>query len=147
MGLNSIFDDMIGGMSKEEAFIAILSAAVLIDGEADGRETEEIDALIRRTRTLSPLKPNEVSAFKDKIAPRLAKDKINDLLMDACASLKQEKPDVALSLFAHCCDLVFADHHVRNDERTFLQTLIRELSIPETDAEMILRAMKAKNAH
>lgn len=147
MSLSNIFDDIIGGMTKEEAFLAILSAAVMIDGEKDGREAEELEALIRRSRTLAALKPNEAAAFKAKIEPRLAKDKINELVSDACASLKQEKPDVALSLLAHCCDIIFADQHVRTEERTFLQALIAALGIPESDAEMILRALKVKNAH
>ena len=89
MSLSNIFDDIIGGMTKEEAFLAILSAAVLVDGEKDAREAEELEALIRRSRTLSALKPNEVAAFKAKIEPRLAKDKINELVSDSCASLKQ----------------------------------------------------------
>ena len=147
MSLSNIFDDIIGGMTKEEAFLAVLSAAVMIDGEKDGREAEEFEALTRRSRTLAALKPNEAAAFKAKIEPRLTKDKINELVSDACASLKQEKPDVALSLLAHCCDIIFADQHVRTEERTFLQALIAALAIPEQDAEMILRALKIKNAH
>ncbi len=147
MSLSNIFDDIIGGMTKEEAFLAVLSAAVMIDGEKDGREAEEFEALTRRSRTLAALKPNEAAAFRAKIEPRLTKDKINELVSDACASLKQEKPDVALSLLAHCCDIIFADQHVRTEERTFLQALIAALAIPEQDAEMILRALKIKNAH
>jgi tellurite resistance protein len=147
MSLSNIFDDIIGGMTKEEAFLAVLSAAVMIDGEKDGREAEELEALTRRSRTLAALKPNEAAAFRAKIEPRLTKDKINELVSDACASLKQEKPDVALSLLAHCCDIIFADQHVRTEERTFLQALIAALAIPEQDAEMILRALKIKNAH
>jgi tellurite resistance protein len=119
----------------------------MIDGEQEGREAEALEALIRRSRTLSALKPNEVAAFRAKIRPRLAKERINELVSDACASLKQEKPDVGLSLLAHCCDIIFADQHVRTEERAFLQSLISALGLAEKDAEMVLRALKIKNAH
>lgn len=101
MSIDKFFDDIMGGMSKEEAFFALIAAAALIDDEQHAQEAEELQALVHRTRTLSALSRADMAAIEAKIRPRLTKDKIQDLIVDACSSLKQEKPDVGLSIFAH----------------------------------------------
>ena len=147
MSIDKFFDDIMGGMSKEEAFYALLSAAAMIDDEQHAQETEELMALVHRTRTLSALGKADIMAIETKTRPRLAKDKIQDLIVDACSSLKQEKPDVGLSIFAHCCDIIFADRVVKNQEKVFLKDLVTHLGIGDGEAEMMLKAIRAKNEH
>lgn len=147
MSIDSFFDNIMGGMSKEEAFYALLAAAVMVDEEEHAQEAQELAALAARTRTLSVLSQSDIAAIREKIAPRLAKDKIKDLIVDACSSLKQEKPDVGLAIFAHACDIIFADKVVKNQEKVFLKELVGHLGIAEADAEMMLKAIRAKNEH
>ncbi|MFN7179060.1 TerB family tellurite resistance protein [Hyphomonas sp.] len=147
MSINDILDQILGGMTKEEAFYALLAAAMLIDGEADEREEQELAALAQRTRTLSALKPGDLQKLKEKIDPRLQKGSIDSLIADACASLRSESPAVGLAIFGHCCDIVLADRIVRNEEKIYLKTLIEKLSIDQKEAESMLHAIRAKNEH
>lgn len=147
MSIDKFFDDIMGGMTKEEAFYALLAAAMMIDQEENAQEAEELLALANRTRTLSALSKADLVAIEGKVRSRLTKDKIQDLIVDACASLKQEKPDVGLALFGHCCDIVFADKVVKNQEKVFLKDLVTHLNINDTEAEMMLKAIRAKNEH
>jgi tellurite resistance protein len=145
--IDSFFDEIMGGMTKEEAFYALLAAAMLIDEEEHAQEAEELTALVHRTRTLSAVSRSDMTAIEGKIRPRLAKDKIKDLVADACSSLKQEKPEVALAIFGHACDIIFADRVVKNQEKAFLKDLIGHLGISEAEAETMLKAIRAKNEH
>ncbi len=147
MSIDKFFDDIMGGMSKEEAFFALIAAAALIDDEQHAQEAEELQALVHRTRTLSALSRADMAAIEAKIRPRLTKDKIQDLIVDACSSLKQEKPDVGLSIFAHACDIIFADRVVKNQEKVFLKDLVTHLGVADVEAEMMLKAIRAKNEH
>jgi hypothetical protein len=147
MSIDKFFDDIMGGMTKEEAYYALLAAAVMIDEEENAQEAEELAALTNRTRTLSALSRTDMAAIAGKIRPRLAKDKIQDLIVDACSSLKQEKPEVGLAIFAHACDIIFADKVVKNQEKVFLKDLVQHLGIVEAEAEMMLKAIRAKNEH
>jgi len=147
MSIDKFLDDIMGGMSKEEAYFALLAAAMMIDQEENPQEAEELAALANRTRTLSALSKGDIVAIEGKIRPRLTKDKIQDLIVDACSSLKQEKPDVSLAIFGHCCDIVFADKVVKNQEKVFLKELVTQLNLNDGDAEMMLKAIRAKNEH
>lgn len=147
MSIDKFFDDIMGGMSKEEAYYALLASAMMIDQEENAQEAEELAALASRTRTLSTLSKTDLVAIEGKVRPRLAKDKIQDLIVDACSSLKQEKPDVGLAIFGHCCDIIFADKVVKNQEKVFLKELVTHLNINDAEAEMMLKAIRAKNEH
>ena len=145
MSVSAFFDEISGGMSREEAFMALLLAAVWSDLKEDLREVEEKRALERRTRTLSTLTPEQLVAMKDRLRPRLVADRFNHLVEDACSSLANEKPDVRLSIFAHCVDIVFCDRRLDKMEKSFLTDLTARLKIDDQDATNILKALKEKN--
>jgi uncharacterized tellurite resistance protein B-like protein len=145
MSIDAFFNDLTGGMTRPEAFLALLLAAVAVDRTEDHREVEEKRALEKRSRTLAALKSSEVADIKARLRPRLAPEQIDGLINDACQSLVSDDIAVRLSIFAHCCDIIFADHKVHSLERTFLRTLILKLQIDEAQAEKLLRALKEKN--
>jgi len=145
MSISAFFDEIAGGMSREQSFMALLLSAVWCDQKEDRREVEELRALEKRTRTLSALSQTEVDDIKRRLHPRLVPDRINELIADACLSLRDEKAEVRLSIFAQCADIVFADRKVEKAERQFLQTLAVQLSLDEADATKLLRALKEKN--
>ena len=126
---------------------ALLAAAVMIDGEEDERERLEFDALVARSRTLSQITPEELNDIEAEIRPRLAKNRISDLIIQACASLKDEEPEVGLSVFAHLCDIVNADGVVQDTELTFLEDVAGYLALVDEDKDNIARAIHLKNKH
>ena len=145
MSVSAFFEEISGGMTKEEAFMALLLSAVWIDRKDDAREIEAKRVLEKRSRTLAALSPDQIKAIKERLRPRTIPDRINHLIEDACSSLAAEKVDVRLSIFAHCVDMVFADRRVDKLEKSFLTELIRRLSLDEQEAASLLRALKDKN--
>ena len=134
-------------MSAEEAFYALLNAAVQADGQAHIFETVTVRALIGRTPTLAHLSQADISALHDKINARLTPDKLEGLVINACQSLRVVRPDASRAVFAHCCDIALADRHVCARESKLLDLMVKTLSIPPDDAEEIMRVMRIKNRH
>lgn len=132
------------GMKAHEAYYALIAAAVSIDGKVTVEEGLELAALAHRTRTLSKLTREQLEGLRRQTAPRLERDKLAELIDHAAKSLPRK---MRLSIFAHCCDLVFADRVVLQSERDYLKRLIVLLNIPEETAEETMRAIRAKNLH
>jgi len=140
-GLLSLFRP---GLKPHEAYYALLAAAAAVDGRVSAEESQEVTALAHRTRTLSKLNREALEAIRRAIAPRLERAKLAELIDHAAKSLPKK---MRLSVFGHCCDLVFADRVVLLSEREYLKRLIALLNIPEETAEDMMRAIRAKNLH
>jgi uncharacterized tellurite resistance protein B-like protein len=145
MTLNAFFDEISGGMTREEAFMALLLASVWIDRNEDPREVEEKRALEKRTRTLSGVPEKQIADMKDRLRTRLTPERIDHLIEDACDSLTSEKPDVRMSIFGHCVDVVFADRRFDKLEKKYLTTLIERLKIDHQDATAMISVLRDKN--
>lgn len=132
------------GMGPAEAIYALLAAAAAVDGKISSEESVELTALCHRSRTLSKLGAERLEALRAAIAPRLERGKIAALIDHAAKSLPKK---MRLAIFAQCADLIFADRTVMKSEREFLTRLIALLALPADQAEAMLRAIRAKNAH
>ena len=145
MSVSAFFEEISGGMTKQEAFMALLLSSVWIDRRDDAREIEEKRALEKRSRTLAALSADQIREIKERLRSRTTPDRINHLIEDACTSLANENADVRLSIFAHCTDIVFADRRLDKSEKSFLTDLSHRLSLDEKEAALLLRALKDKN--
>jgi uncharacterized tellurite resistance protein B-like protein len=145
MTLNAFFDEISGGMTREEAFMALLLASVWIDRNEDPREVEEKRALEKRTRTLSGVPEKQIADMKDRLRTRLTPERIDHLIGDACDSLTSEKLDVRISIFGHCVDVVFADRRFDKLEKKYLTTLIERLKIDHQEATAMINVLRDKN--
>lgn len=131
-------------MPVREAFYALLLCAVYVDGRADPEELREVVALSHRTKTLRTLRPPQLERARLRFEPLLkAPDTLEKLAYEACRSVP---PKMALSIFAHCCDIIFADQMVAPAEKEFLAMLVKRFALPEKAAQNIALALRAKNA-
>jgi uncharacterized tellurite resistance protein B-like protein len=131
-------------MPVREAFYALLLCAVYADGKADPEELREVVALSRRTKTLRSLRAPQLERARQRFEPQLkSPEALEKLAYEACRSIP---PRMGLSLFAHCCDIIFADQMVAPAEKEFLAMLVKRFALPEKAAQNIALALRAKNA-
>lgn len=131
-------------MPVREAFYALLLCAVYADGRADPEELREVVALSHRTKTLRSLRAPQLERARQRFEPMLkSPDALEKLAYEACRSLP---PKMGLSIFAHCCDIIFADQIVAPAEKEFLAMLVKRFALPEKAAQNVALALRAKNA-
>jgi uncharacterized tellurite resistance protein B-like protein len=140
----SDFLSKIGGMKKEEAYFAILLTAMYIDGKEHPTEREELVALAHRTKTLSALSEADVLGYWEKLKPRLERTEIAKLVEDACRALPS---DMRPSVFAHACDIIFADREIVHEEQQLIVKLTELMQLPEQTATAILQTLSIKNEY
>jgi uncharacterized tellurite resistance protein B-like protein len=145
MTIDAFFDEISGGMSREEAFMALLLGSVWIDRDEDAREVEEMHGLETRTRTLHGLPRHQIAAIKSRLRPRLVPTRIGELVEDACNSLMTEKHEVRLSIFAHCLDIILADRRWDNLEKKFLSRIVEHMKIDQDEAKKMTIVLLEKN--
>jgi tellurite resistance protein len=129
-------------LSIPEAFITVLFAAVMADGEMSSEEHEEMLALVHRSRALKTLKQEQLVEINRRVVARLRDDE--NALQAACAALPQ---DARAPVFAHALDLVLADGELSEDEADFLNGLILHLDLPGEEVERIADVMALKNSY
>ncbi|MGE0743090.1 MAG: hypothetical protein AB7O98_17265 [Hyphomonadaceae bacterium] len=144
-------------IAKEKAFITVLLGAVFADNKEHEAEAAEVGALLSRVKTLKSLPDEERRKAHQEVLHLVngAENARNDHVKLACRSLVAiEKgnpplvePVVGLShsVFAHACDIVFADMEVKPEERVFLRTVSEALEIPKDRADHIVRVIGLKN--
>ena len=136
--------------SKEEAFYTLLWCAVLIDGEQDEEEVRELQAIVGRSKSFKEMKAKRASEYDAMIANAQPvsgdREKLDELTEDACTTLRED-PEIAQSVFTHCCDLVFADGRVKNAEINYLKELHIKLLIPEDLYRDIVEVITLKNKY
>ncbi|MFZ4070935.1 MAG: TerB family tellurite resistance protein [Caulobacterales bacterium] len=131
-------------MPVREAFYALLLCAVYADGRADPEELREVVALSHRTKTLRSLRTPQLERARLRFEPMLkSPEALEKLAFEACRSIP---PKMGLSLFAHCCDIIFADQIVAPAEKEFLAMLVKRFALSETAAQDMALALRAKNA-
>lgn len=142
--LDTVFDPR-GTLQKEQAFYGILACAILADDMEHENEAEELNALVHRTPTLHAVKPKDYKAMQAMVKPFLttANTRAN-LLANSCASLPQE---MRRSVYAHACDIIFADAVVVPLEIQFLKRLAEALAIEPDDARRTIEFIQIKNEY
>jgi len=141
--LSDKFKDLVGAMSPEEAFFALLALAVYADSKEVPQETDEFRALVLRTKTLSRLNDADRAKVRDAVWPNLAPDKREALFENACTSLP---PHLRMAVYAQAADIMFVDQKVVRKEVLFLDKLQQRLEIAASAADEMVEVLKIKNA-
>lgn len=138
--------------SPEKAFLTLLFAAAYCDHDAANEELVEISAISSRTRLHRWLmeQPTQLQQSFERdcqSAARRGCSSEEDLqdLVEACAL--HLDPGLQEPLFAHCCDIIFADRVVRKEELDFLERLAISLQIKPKLRDQIVAVLQVKNRH
>jgi uncharacterized tellurite resistance protein B-like protein len=144
-----LFDKILGGqssestaLSKEEAFASILLVTVAADGHISDEEAATFNSIINRMQLYRNVTGQQFSQMMDKLIGLLKKHGHQNLLERAFIALP---PDLRLTAFAVCTDLVFADGSVEQEEKETLENIQSSLQIPEDQALQIIEVMSIKN--
>jgi uncharacterized tellurite resistance protein B-like protein len=144
-----LFDKILGGQSsestaltKEEAFASILLVTVAADGHISDEEAGTFNATISRMQLYRSVTGQQFSQMMDKLIGLLKKHGHQNLLQRAYETLP---PDLRLTAFAVCTDLVFADGSVEQEEKETLEDIQSSLQIPEDQAMQIIEVIQIKN--
>jgi endonuclease III len=149
------FDSGAESSEKQRAFFTILAAAILVDGDEDPQEKAELEALMRRTRTLSRLREHAREDLKREIVPRLKRcfepgsSNRWDRVVEACTMLKaleSSNPGICQTVFLHALDLMQADHKYRDAEKELTAKLEEEFGgLLKMKAVDVLELLNVKN--
>ncbi len=156
--LNQELDQHTGGLSREVAFLTILAGAIFADNRELKVETQEVDALISRVRTLQDIPVGEREQRKDEVKPLIQDEKTRrDRVHIACKSIleiqKGAPPSIApaeglaVSVFAHACDVIYTDLQVTDSEKAFIKDIALHLEIEPERAAKIVQVITSKNRY
>lgn len=144
-----LFDKVLGGQGTEnrplnaqEAFASILLVTVAADGHISDEEAQAFNTVINRMRLYRDINGEQFSHMMDRLVGLLKKYGHDDLLHRAYKALT---PELRLTAFVVCVDLVFADGSVEEEEKETLEKLQRNLEIPEDQALQIIEVIQIKN--
>lgn len=126
-----------------EAQMMLLLCAMFCDGRTPVEERVEARALRQRTATLHETAPEAAEAMLQRFLNRLNTDSVDGIMRKACAALEGE--GAALSIYAHCRDLIHADREINAKEKAFLQAMARALKIAPGKRALIDRVLALKN--
>ncbi len=144
-----LFDKVLGGqgtenrpLNKQEAFASILLVTVAADGHISDEEAQAFNTVINRMQLYHDVNGEQFSHMMDRLIGMLKKYGQDDLLRRAYKGLT---PELRLTAFAVCTDLVFADGTVEDEEKETLEKLQRNLEISEEQALQIIDVIQIKN--
>lgn len=124
---------------EHEAWVAILLACMLADGDMDDAE---IDSLARMLAFKTKFRGVNIGNFFGSIMS--AKNKVGGAGLVEGAS-KAIKEDDKATLFAMSVELVLADGEISRDEELIIETLAKSLNVSDTVAANIIEVMLIKN--
>jgi tellurite resistance protein len=127
--------------SAPEAFLCLLLAAAVCDGEFSADERDLVRMLAHRSRGLKALTLEQLDALQSIVADRLAAER-NLTIEAACAALPAE---VRLPAFAHALDIALADGELSASEAELLDTLAQRLDLAAADVRRVADVILLKN--
>ncbi|MEL6386510.1 MAG: tellurite resistance TerB family protein [Pseudomonadota bacterium] len=123
-----------------EAFMGLILSAAFSDGNMGPEEREEIGVLIKRSRTMKRLSPNDLHAVNQTVAAKL-KERDN-AVEEACQALPLE---MRTSVFAHCVDIILLDGMLHPSEATFLNDIAKYMGLDAELGQNIMSVLMLKN--
>ena len=123
-----------------EAYIGIVMAAAMADGQYSAIEHATIINQVSRSRALNSLPPEVLSHAEASVKKRAA-ERRDTWLREACETLPAE---MCLPVFAHCVDIILSDGELLAAEAKFLDDLRPLLDIPEDHAKRIMEVLLLK---
>jgi uncharacterized tellurite resistance protein B-like protein len=129
-------------LSPGEAFAAVLLAAARADQTFTSAEAERLADILTGMRLYRDCDRKALNPLLEQLMALLAD--LGDRVIVHAAAVAVPA-DLKASLMALAADAVFADGHVRNAERQFLEELQRELGLDDEITQKIFDVMFIKN--
>lgn len=146
----SVFDDVLGDsdafsekqFGPQEGFAGILVAASACDGHSSDEEVRGVMKILGRMNLYSRLSDQNFGNMMDRVLGVLKKGGPEKLIQKAVPAVPPELRETA---FVNACDVVLADGVVEDDEKEFIDQMMRQLEIDESRAKTIIKVMVYKN--
>jgi uncharacterized tellurite resistance protein B-like protein len=130
---------------KAWCVLALLYTCVWADGEVQEEEDIEVDALLTRARTFVPVTQEQVEDYIADLDEQMKGANSVYGLADFAIEHLPIQPGLALSLFAHCADLIHADRVVQRSEQEFLNHIGAALRLSDQDRQDVMDVMSWKH--
>jgi hypothetical protein len=127
-------------LSVPEAMTAVVVASVWADGVKSGEESARLTDMLSTSRVVRHAAQNAAEPVTR--ATMLLTNYGRAPVLAACAAAIP--PDMRATAFANAVDLVFADGHVDEREKTYVDDLAGILGIEETLALKIIEVLAIK---
>jgi tellurite resistance protein len=144
-----LFDNLFGGssssskaLSKQESFAGILLGASACDGHIADEEVQSLFTITERMKLFEGTTANKWNSMMDTLVKIMKREGVTKMVEKCAKSLPEELRDCA---FANSCDIVLADGVVEDEEKEFLDNLIKILEIDGDTALTIVEVMIIKN--
>ncbi len=146
----SVFDDVLGDSDSfsekpfgpQEGFAGILIAASACDGHCSDEEVRGAMKILGRMNLYSRLSEQNFGSMMDRLMGVLKKGGPEKLIQKSVPAVPPELRETA---FVNACDVVLADGVVEDDEKEFIDQMMRQLEIDENRAKTIIKVMVYKN--
>lgn len=125
-----------------EAYLCILIEASLADGDFVDEELKSIESVARRSRALKALSPEDLDQCNASVDKR--RNTNPNAFKEACDALP---PEMALSVYAHCVDIILSDGQLLQVEAQFLENLASRLRLQTDQAQRIYEALLVKSMY
>jgi len=129
-------------MNSAEAFAAIALAAVACDGSLGRDEAHALRAQLEYRSLYSSSSEADMGDLFDRLLHRLRDQGVNGLVDEALPVLTLPHQQGAPAVASH---LAHADRTVTTEESAFLESLSKQMALPEGEAASILVAIEALN--
>ncbi|QDT33309.1 tellurite resistance TerB family protein [Thalassoglobus polymorphus] len=146
----SLFDDVLGdsdafsekSFGPQEGFAGILISASACDGHTSDEEVRGVMKILGRMKLYSRLSDSNFGSMMDRLLGVLKKGGPEKLIQKSIPAIPPELRETA---FVNACDIVLADGVVENDEKEFIDQMMRQLEIEGNRAKTIIKVMVYKN--
>jgi tellurite resistance protein len=122
-------------METAEAFVAIPLAAICCDSRFDREEARVLQDQLRHRAPYRDMAPLALAQLIDGLLREFRRDRWEELITAAVASLSPEQQETALALAAQ---VIHSDRVVGPEEARFLEQLAGQLSLPPERSATIL---------
>jgi hypothetical protein len=129
-------------LSKAEAFAGILLGACDSDGHIADEEARGLITILSRMKMYENWSGDRLNGMLNKLSGLIKRNSVDKVIRRCAEVLPTQLHGTA---FANACDLVLADGVVEDEEKEFLESLMRILEISGDEALTIVDVMKIKN--
>ena len=130
-------------MTAADAFAAIALAAVACDGTLGREEAHALRRQLEYRSFYRGCSDAEMGQLFDRLLRLLREQGVQGLIRSSLPDLSSHQQRCALAVAAH---LIHADRKVTEEEIAFLDQLTLQVSLPDDEARMVVKAIEALNS-
>jgi tellurite resistance protein len=143
-----VFDEAFEGFGAKtdfgphEGVAGVLLGASACDGHIADEEVQALMIALGRMKLYQRVSERNFGSMMDRLLGLLKRGGPEKLLEKTAPVVP---PELAETVFANACNIILADGVVEDDEKEFLNNIMRRLEIPAERAKAIVRVMVIKN--